>query len=175
MTSFVNMMGFDVWNETDIINRTEALIRTKYSQEEEMILNRKISGMQLGLYTLTADEQAEMSDFNVTVLNARTAGDAARADMALLQQALNVEAAQTALNALPPAPTDGSTDPDADQRAALQAQISGAPQNVTDLVTQRAAYFASLLPPPPPPVDPNAPTDPNAPAPTPAPTPAPAP
>jgi hypothetical protein len=166
MTSFVNLMGFDVWSEADIINRTEAMLRSKYSVQEELILNRKIAGMELGLYTMTPDEQAEMNDFNVTVFTSRAAGDAARADMALLQQALNVEAAQTALNALPAAPTDGSPDPDADQRASLQATISGAPQNVTDLVSQRAAYFASLLPPPPSPDD-------QTPAPAPSPAPAP--
>jgi hypothetical protein len=74
----------------------------------------------------------------------------ARADSALLDTALDYEEARTALAALPPAPTDGSADPDADQRAASQAVLDGATADTLTLVAQRDAFRA-------PPADPGAP------------------
>lgn len=161
--SFIDMNANDVWSEQDIVNRTEEIKRNKYSDQEELILNRKVSGMQLGMYTLTASEQAELMDFNATVVQARAAGDAARTDMAALNLAFSVEAAQAALAAIP---ADGVINPDDDpvvqaamqqsntdlaaQRATQQAIIDGASADTTALVASRAAYRASLLPPPPP-------------------------
>lgn len=144
--SFVDMMGNDVWSEADIVNRTESIIRSKYSQTEELILNRKMSGVFSGLYTLTTDEQLELQDFNSMLLQARMAGVDARADMALLQQALNQEFTQRTLDTIP------VDDPNlADQRTSLQAIIDAAPQSVKDLVAQRKAHRDALNPPPPPP------------------------
>jgi hypothetical protein len=88
----------------------------------------------------------------------------ARADSALLSAALDYEdwrAQQAALTPLPVPDPDTGIMPDDPltpderaaveaQRASLQSQMDGAAQATKDLVAQRDAYRASLLPPPPP-------------------------
>jgi hypothetical protein len=111
--SFVDVMANDVWTAADIVRRTEAMVRSQFSAEDEQILNRKVTGQMLGQYTLTPDEQAELGAFAAATEAARLQGVAARADMALLAQALAVEA--------------GTLDP------------AAVAQDVTDLVARRAA------------------------------------
>lgn len=145
--SFVNLMGNDVWSEADIVNRTEAMIRSEFPYAAVAILNRKATGAALGQYTMTDDEQAELARYMQVCEAARQAGNAARADIALLQGALDVEAAQRRLllppHAGPALLEDGAPNPqveaDAAQRAAAQAVIDGATQDVLDLVAARAA------------------------------------
>lgn len=145
--SFVNLMGNDVWSEADIVNRTEAMIRSVFSDQVVAILNRKATGAALGQYTMTDDERAELARYAQACEDAHQAGNAARADMALLQRALDVEAAQRRLllplYAGPVLLEDGTADPqaeaDAAQRAAAQAVIDGATPDVLDLVAARAA------------------------------------
>lgn len=120
--SFINLMANDVWSEADIVARTEAIVRSQFSAIDEQILNRKVTGQVLGQYTLTTAEQAEVQAFATATESARQEGVAARADMALLSQALGVEA--------------GTIDP------------TTVPQAVTDLVNQRAAAYAAANPTP---------------------------
>jgi hypothetical protein len=120
--SFVDLMANDVWTDADIVRRTEAIVRGQFSAEDEQILNRKVMGQVLGQYTLTADEQAELGAFAAATEAARQQGAAARADMALLAQAMDVEA--------------GTLDP---------ATVT---QDVADLVAQRAAARAAAEPTP---------------------------
>jgi hypothetical protein len=96
--SFVDLMANDVWSEADIVRRTEAMIRSEFSQDAETILNRKVSGMVLGVYTPTEAEMAEMARYQATVEAARVAGDEARADMALLLRVFPMEEAQRRLD-----------------------------------------------------------------------------
>lgn len=94
MTSFINMMASDRWSEQDIVNRTEAMIAAEFSTADQAILSRKVTAAATGMYELTDDEKAEVVRFNAVCLEARQAGEAARADMRLLEQALDFEAAQ---------------------------------------------------------------------------------
>lgn len=96
--SFVDLMADDVWAEADIVRRTEAMIRSEFSAEAETILNRKVSGMVLGIYTPTEAEQAEMGRYQATVEAARVAGNEARADMAVLLRVFPLEEAQRRLD-----------------------------------------------------------------------------
>lgn len=89
--SFVNLMGNDIWSDTDITTRTEAMIRSEFSLDAENILNRKVTGMALGVYQLTGDEQAELGRYQVVCEQAKAAGIAARADILLLTAVLAVE------------------------------------------------------------------------------------
>jgi hypothetical protein len=98
--SFVDLMANDVWSESDIVRRTESMIRAEFSAEAETILNRKVSGMVLGIYTPTEAEQAEMARYQTTVEAARIAGNEARADMALLLRVFPLEEASRRLAAL---------------------------------------------------------------------------
>lgn len=101
MSSFINLMADDVWSEADIVSRTEAIIRGHFSREAEDILNRKVTGALLGQYALTPAEQADLGRYAAMSEQARAEGVAARADMALLAQAMEVEAAWRAGEPLP--------------------------------------------------------------------------
>lgn len=133
MTSFINLMANDIWSDADITRRTEAMLRTEFSQEAETILNRKVLGMSLGTYTPTAQDQLDMARYNETALAAQAAGVAARADMALLSQTLVYEAAMRRL-AKDPIPDDIQ---DEAERADAQTLIDEAPQEVVDLYALR--------------------------------------
>lgn len=137
MTSFVNLMANDVWSETDIVNRTESLVRSEFSLAAERILNRKIQGATLGQYVLTNEEMGELQRFAVVTEGARQAGTVARADMALLLEAMKLEVAQQRLTLpvveavlVPATDTTPATisnqpelDKDAAERSAAQAAV----------------------------------------------------
>ena len=89
--SFINMMANDVWSQADILRKTESMIRTYYSEEQENILNRKMTGVITGNYQLNAKEAAEIQDFSVKILESRQANIEATRDMILLLQVLEVE------------------------------------------------------------------------------------
>lgn len=132
MNRFINLMGHDVWSEADIVSRTEAMVRGVVSATDERIINRKLQGAMLGQYTLSIQEQEEVERFARVTHEAQAAGAAARADMALLQGALNVEAAQRRLAQ----PVADPAEDDA-ARAAAQAVVDGASQEVLALVALR--------------------------------------
>lgn len=97
MASFVNLLGNDVWSEADIVNRTEAELHGQVSKEVELILSRKMIGFSLGRMIPTAQEQADLTTYEIAAYRAQQSGIAARADMALLQLALDYEQAQARL------------------------------------------------------------------------------
>ena len=96
--SFVDLMANDFWSEADIVRRTEALIRSEFSQEAETILNRKVLGMTLGTYQASEAEQAELLRYSEVAQSAQTEGLTARSDMELLSQVFILEEAQRRLN-----------------------------------------------------------------------------
>ena len=89
--SFINMMANDVWSQADILRKTESMIRTYYSEEQENILNRKMTGVITGNYQLNAQEGAEIQDFSVKIMESRQANIEATRDMILLLQVLDTE------------------------------------------------------------------------------------
>lgn len=147
MPSFINLMASDLWSEADIINRTEAMIASEFPPAAVAILNRKATGAALGQYTLTADEAAELARYAQVSEAARAAGNAARADMALLHEVLAVEAAQRRLEQAsvqavtegdPPVMTNrAEVDADAAERMAAQAVVDAASVAALDLVALR--------------------------------------
>jgi len=118
MSSFVNLMAGDRWSESDIVNRTESMIAGEFPPAEAAIVNRIVTAAAASMYTLTADEVATVARYNEVCLLARQAGDAARADMALLADVLDFEA-----GALPPE----DLSPEA---AALAARRAPQPEDV---------------------------------------------
>ena len=96
--SFVDLMANDVWSDADITRRTESMIRAEFSAEAETILNRKVSGMVLGIYAPTEAEMIEMGRYQMAVEAARIAGVEARADMVLLSAVMALEEAQRVLD-----------------------------------------------------------------------------
>ena len=150
--SFIDMMANDVWSDGDITNRTEAMVRSQVSQQDELVLNRKVQGAALGEYTLTAEDQAQMAVLAQAGLEAQQAGIAARTDMALLMDVFGVEAAERRLAqpvVEPELDEEGSVinqdavDADVEERAAAQAVVDAASEEVMGWVEARR-------PPPPP-------------------------
>lgn len=121
MTSFVDVMGDTCWTDAQINAKMRELRRTSYQDEEWEFLVQKMLGALVGMvpdfaalaYQLSDAEKAEIAQFAQVLYGVQAAGRAARADMALLAQALAVEA--------------GTLDP----ATVLQA--------VTDLLAARAA------------------------------------
>lgn len=144
--SFVDLMASDVWSEADITRRTEALVRAEFSAERETILNRKVSGALAGQYQLTEAEQAEVALFQRVTLAAKQAGEQARADMALLLEVFDVEAAARRLARPVVEPemdeagnvtNQEAINQDAAERAAAQAAIDGASPDARALYVVR--------------------------------------
>lgn len=155
MTSFVNMFSNDVWSEADIVRRTEAIIHGQFSPEQETILNRKATGAALGQYALTPDEQAELARYAQVSEAARLEGNAARADMALLLQVFEVEAAERRLAqpvVEPELDEDGNVtnqdviDADEADRTAAQAAVDAASPEVMQWVEARRPPLPEPVP-----------------------------
>lgn len=140
MSSFIDLMANDVWTDADILRRTESLIRAEFSAEAETILNRKAMGMALGTYQPTPEEVADLARYQVTVEEARLAGVAARADMALLAVVMGMEQAARRL-AQPELPEeDPGYAEDQAERVAAQAIMDAASP-------EAAALFEARKPP----------------------------
>jgi hypothetical protein len=90
--SFIDLMGNTVWSEQDIVSKTEAMIRSEFPVQTELILNRKVVGQIGGMYQMTDSEKEELARYQVAVENARIAGVEARKDMELLNRVLHLEA-----------------------------------------------------------------------------------
>ena len=144
--SFIDMMANDVWSEADILRRTEAMIRSEFSPEFEAAINRKATGAALGAYVLTEADAAEMNRYAAVSAAAKTAGDEARADMALLVEVFSVEAAERRSAQTPTEPVlneEGAVanqeaiDQDAAERAAAQAIVDAASSEVMGWVDLR--------------------------------------
>jgi len=133
--SFVDVMANDVWTETDIVRRTESMVRSEFSFDAENILNRKATGAALGHYELTPEDLMELADYAQVVEDARVQGALARADMALLSQVMAMEVAAKRLaqpEVTPELDEEGNVlnqdavDADAAERAQAQAVMDAA-------------------------------------------------
>lgn len=144
--SFVDLMASDVWSEADIARRTEAMVRSEFSADAELILNRKLQGVVLGQYKLSAVEQVEVARFERVLFEAKLAGEEARADMALLRNVLAIEpaflrlrrpAVEPVLNEQGQIQNQAELDQDATERADAQALVDAASEDVMKLVMLR--------------------------------------
>lgn len=96
--SFINLMANDIWSDADITRRTESMIRSEFSLDDETILNRKVLGISLGTYTPNEKDLADIERYNSVAIAAQLEGVAAREDMALLLQVFPLEEAQRRLD-----------------------------------------------------------------------------
>lgn len=90
--SFVNLMGFDLWSEADIAGRVQAMIRSRYNEQDELKAARLARKADT-----TAAEQAYVAEVDGWIAACVAEGRQARQDTALLAQVLPVEAAQRRL------------------------------------------------------------------------------
>ena len=91
MTSFINLMAFDVWSEADIKARLHADIRSEISEQSEQELNRALQGKMLGMHTMTPAETALLMLFKSATDRVALLGVQARADAALLAAVMALE------------------------------------------------------------------------------------
>ena len=90
--SYVDLMGNDVWPLSDIDRKTQSLIRSKVSQDDEFKaarLARKVDA--------TADDLAFVAFVDSVIADALAQASEARADSALLAETLQYETATTRL------------------------------------------------------------------------------
>jgi len=137
---FINMMSNDIWSESDIVRRTENMIRSVFSAEQEDILNRKATGAALGQYELTESDLTSLSKYASVSEDARQEGDAARADMALLMQVFEIESAINRLNS----PVIEDDEQDEIERQVAQDTVDSANPAALDLVEQRHLAFGTV-------------------------------
>lgn len=145
--SYVDLMANTRWAEVDHTNRTQAIVRAQLSLEEELILVRRVLGALIGIAypalakPLTPTQVNEVIAASALFLAAEQAGVDGRRDARKLHAALDVEAAATALAAIPAAPEQGD-DPHAEARtaatAAHQALVNAASVEVLQLIEDRA-------------------------------------
>lgn len=139
--SFVNMMANDVWSSADIDNKVQALIRSRFSAEDELKAAR---------LARPANPTSEDQDFTAAVdtwiADCVQDGRQARTDMALLLEVFDVEAAERrlALPVVEPAlDEDGNVinqdaiDADQAERTAAQAEVDAASPEVMQWVDLR--------------------------------------
>lgn len=90
----IDLMGDVVWSERDIVLRTEAMVRSVYSLEDELMLLRKALWHLLGARTLNTEEAAALAEYRVAVQAAGAEGAQARADNTKLSLARAVESGE---------------------------------------------------------------------------------
>ncbi len=90
--SFVNMMSNDVWSSADVDNKVQALIRSRFSENDELKAARLARGA-----SPSVEDQAFVAAVDGWIAECVAEGRQARQDSALLEQALQVEAAQRRL------------------------------------------------------------------------------
>lgn len=91
--NFIDLMGNVVFTDGDITSRTEAIVRNAFSAEAETIMNRKVSGAGMGIYTLTQSDMLELQQFAAATQAAAAEGVAARTDNERLKAVLAYEQA----------------------------------------------------------------------------------
>lgn len=155
--SYIDLHGNTLWTEHEIDARTVALIRSRYSQDDESRLLRLLMGQQLGIYQMSEAEQQEVPEYQAWAEWCREQGRAASAANELLRQAVAYETAERRLvQPLYDGPAtidaDGEQIPNPDyerdqaERAAASLTLQEATAEVLALVEQRRAVVVEEAP-----------------------------
>lgn len=139
--SFVNLLANDVWSEIDIGRKVQAIIRSRFSQEDEL------KAARLDRQDVKTDADAVfIASVDSAISSALEEGRAARADMALLNKALAIEECKRILSLPEVEPIldeQGNVtnqrviDATETVRASCQANVDSASTDVMDLVALR--------------------------------------
>jgi hypothetical protein len=86
--SFVNLMASDVWSSADIDNKVHALIRSRYSADDELKASRLARKPDP-----SESDSAFVAGVDAWIAECVQQGNDARADMALLNEVFPMEAA----------------------------------------------------------------------------------
>lgn len=135
--SFIDMMANDVWSATDIDNKVQAMIRSRYSENDELKAAR---------IARSGDDPDFVAAVDAWIAECVQQGRDARADMALLLQVFPMEdaARRLARPAVEPeldeqgaVTNQDAVDADQAERAAAQAVLDGASPEAQALYEQR--------------------------------------
>lgn len=86
MESFIDRNADLVFTGNQLRTRLARIERQRYSQRDEEILNRIASGIALGVYQATPDEQQQIADFNTFMAEMVAYGEQVRADNAFVAE-----------------------------------------------------------------------------------------
>lgn len=87
------MTARTAWEERQIDKRVVAMIRQRYSLNEEQLLSRILHGSQLGTYQLSPEEQAEVAAYQAHAEACRTVGHQEKVANEVLKAVLAYEQA----------------------------------------------------------------------------------
>lgn len=137
--SFVDLSKDDEWDEVQARNRAQAILDREFPGIQA--LRDRVAFMSLGGVLLDPQETAATRAFARRTLELEGLVAATLRDTALLRRVKAVEAAWSALRALPPPPEaqegeEAPDDPYAAQRAELEAAATPDP-DIADLCTNR--------------------------------------
>lgn len=139
--SFIEMMASDVWSSADIDNKVQALIRSRYSAQDELKASRLARTPNP-----SETEAAFVVSVDSWIAECVAEGRAARADMNLLAQVLELEVhkRRLAMPLVEPVLDEEETitnqdalDADAAERAAAQALLDAASPEAKELFDLR--------------------------------------
>lgn len=157
MSSFVNLMASDVWSSGDIDNRVQALIRSRYSENDELKASRLARKPDQ-----SESDLAFVAGVDAWIAECVQQGSDARADMALLSEVLPMEDAARRL-ALPVVEPEINEEGEVTNQEAVDADIAqrAEAQAVLDNASPEAkALYEQRNPPAPEPVEPVEPEEP---------------
>lgn len=153
--SFINLLANDIWSDADITNKTEAIIHSKFSVLEENILNRKVTGVLIGSYVMSPEEELQLQRYKEFSERAKQEGIDARNDMALLLRVFELEKAYSRLNlpvVEPEYDEDGNIlnqeqlDIDLEERSVAQEVVDSATEEEQELYLLRNPFVEEVVP-----------------------------
>lgn len=137
MSSFIDLMGDDVWSDADIANRVDTMVTSSFPdrhilERDELFVKGGHGGPPDGEVDFRKpDEKVRFDAYVQKSKDMRALFEEAKADMDLLREAMAVE---DAYNALKEIPLD-----DAEARAPYIEIIENASQEARDLAAMRIA------------------------------------
>ena len=137
MASWIDRGGNVVYTETQISKHMRRLERQAFSQRNEEILNRIQHGINLGVYSPTEDEQAQLIAFKTKMDELMALAEEARADNLFAQQRIAYEQAVARLARYPLA--DG-------REAVYENQPTGELNEQGEPVTESVLVVGSIEP-----------------------------
>jgi outer membrane protein assembly factor BamA len=139
--SFVDLMANDIWSDTDINNKVQALIRSQYSEQDELKASRLARNSDI-----SANDLLFIANLDAWISSCVNEGRNARSDMQLLLQVISLEQAQARLSqpeVQPELDEEGNVlnqqqlDEDKQAREQAQAVLDGATADTWALYLQR--------------------------------------
>lgn len=149
--SFIDLMASDVWSSADIDNKVQSLIRSRYSENDELKASRLARKPDQ-----SESDLAFVAGVDSWIADCVQQGTDARADMALLEEVLPMEDAARRL-AMPVVEPELNEDGEVTNQEAVDADIAqraDAQAVLDDASPEAKALYEQRNPPAPEPAEP---------------------